>query len=79
MRVLVLVAALALALQPRAAAAEEPSDRRIVMVGLALAVPTFFLGTVTKEGKLKVVRRLVGAHPIANFRTAIDAALGQLK
>ncbi len=41
--------------------------------------PTFFLGTVTKEGKLKVARRLVGAHPIANFRTTIDALLADAK
>jgi protein-disulfide isomerase len=41
--------------------------------------PTFFLGTVTKEGRLKPLRRLVGAHPIANFRTAIDALLAETK
>lgn len=41
--------------------------------------PTFFIGTVTKEGRLKALRRLVGAHPIANFRTAIDALLAESK
>ena len=41
--------------------------------------PTFFLGTVTAEGKLKVQRRLVGALPIANFRTAIESLLAQTK
>ncbi len=37
--------------------------------------PTFFLGTMTKEGKLKVARRLVGAQPYAAFKTAIDGLL----
>ncbi len=61
MRALIVVAAMSLVLQPRAAAAEEPSDRRIVMVGLALAVPTFFLGTVTHEGTHVISAELVGA------------------
>lgn len=37
--------------------------------------PTFFLGTLTKEGKVKVSRRLVGAQPYAAIKTAIDALL----
>ena len=41
--------------------------------------PTFFIGTVTKDGKLKALRRLVGAHPIANFRTTLDTLLAQTK
>ena len=41
--------------------------------------PTFFLGTLTKDGKMKPLRRLVGAHPIASFRTAIDAVLTEIK
>ena len=41
--------------------------------------PTFFLGTLTKDGKLKAQRRLVGAHPIENFRTTIDALLAGAK
>ena len=41
--------------------------------------PTFFIGTVTKDGKLKPLRRLVGAHPIANFRTTIEALLAEAK
>ena len=41
--------------------------------------PTFFIGTVTKEGRLKALRRLVGAHPIANFRAALDALLADVK
>lgn len=41
--------------------------------------PTFFIGTVTKEGRLKALRRLVGAHPIASFRSTIDALLAEIK
>ena len=41
--------------------------------------PTFFLGTVTKEGRLKPLRRMVGAHPIENFRTAINTLLAETK
>jgi protein-disulfide isomerase len=41
--------------------------------------PTFFIGTLTKEGRLKPLRRLVGAHPIANFRSTIDAVIGETK
>jgi len=37
--------------------------------------PTFFLGTMTKEGKVKPLRRLVGAQPFANFKTAIDSLM----
>jgi hypothetical protein len=50
--------------QPRAAAAEEPSDRRIVMVGLALAVPTYLLGTVTHEGAHALSAELVGGDTV---------------
>ena len=41
--------------------------------------PTFFIGTLTKDGKVKPLRRLVGAHPIANFRTTIDQLLAETK
>jgi protein-disulfide isomerase len=37
--------------------------------------PTFFLGTVTKDGKLKVIKRLVGAAPFPSFKAQIDALL----
>ncbi|HEX6163455.1 MAG TPA: DsbA family protein [Vicinamibacterales bacterium] len=41
--------------------------------------PTFFIGTVTKDGRLKALRRLVGAHPITNFRTTIESLLAEKK
>ena len=37
--------------------------------------PTFFLGTMTRDGKVKVARRLVGAQPFSAFKTVIDAML----
>jgi protein-disulfide isomerase len=41
--------------------------------------PTFFIGTVTKDGRLKALRRMVGAHPITNFRTTIESVLAEVK
>ena len=37
--------------------------------------PMFFVGTVKKDGKLHVQRRLSGAQPYAAFKTALDALL----
>ena len=39
--------------------------------------PTFFFGTITAEGKLKVLHKLTGAQPYANFKSAIDALLAR--
>jgi protein-disulfide isomerase len=37
--------------------------------------PTFFLGTMTKDGKVHAVRRLVGSQPYDAFKAAMDALL----
>lgn len=37
--------------------------------------PTFFIGTMTKAGKVHVLNRLVGAKPYASFKTTLDALL----
>jgi protein-disulfide isomerase len=37
--------------------------------------PTFFLGRMTKDGKLHVLDRIVGAAPYATFKVRIDALL----
>ncbi len=37
--------------------------------------PAFFMGTMTKDGKVHVLRKLFGAQPYAAFRTAIDGLL----
>lgn len=37
--------------------------------------PTFFIGTMTKDGKVKVLRRMVGAQPFAAFKKVLDSLL----
>jgi protein-disulfide isomerase len=37
--------------------------------------PTFFMGVVQKDGKLKVLRKVPGAAPFATFKSAIDTLL----
>lgn len=37
--------------------------------------PGFFIGTTGPDGNLKVLHRIVGAQPYANFKAALDAAL----
>lgn len=49
---------------PRTARADPPSDERLVGVGLALALPTWFLGTVTHEGSHVVSAELVGGDTL---------------
>lgn len=62
---LALVVATAIAIAaPRDARADEPSDERIFAVGLALALPTWFLGTVTHEGSHVVSAELVGGDTL---------------
>ncbi len=46
------------------AAADEPGDRRLVITGLALALPTYALGTITHEGSHVVAAELVGADTV---------------
>ena len=60
-----------------------PHVRRALADGQKAGVrgtPTFFLGTVEgADGKVKVLRILRGAQPLAAFKTAIDAALAEQK
>jgi protein-disulfide isomerase len=37
--------------------------------------PAFFIGTVTKDGKLKVQRKLIGAKPFATIKQTLDGLL----
>jgi protein-disulfide isomerase len=41
--------------------------------------PTFFLGVADPDGKLKVLKVLRGALPVAAFKSAIDSALAALQ
>ncbi|MBK9030325.1 MAG: hypothetical protein IPL61_03130 [Myxococcales bacterium] len=59
---LAIAAALALtSARPGGAAADPPSDRTLVVVGLALALPTYAVGVVTHEGSHAVAAKLAGA------------------
>ncbi|HUQ06691.1 MAG TPA: hypothetical protein VM261_29515 [Kofleriaceae bacterium] len=58
------VAAALLVAAPARARADEPSDRRIFGVGVALALPTWFFGTVTHEGSHALAAELVGGDTI---------------
>ena len=39
--------------------------------------PTFFVGTIEDDGRLKVVQRLTGAQPAAAFQAVLDRLLAQ--
>jgi len=41
--------------------------------------PTFFLGVIEDDSKIRVVQVITGAQPLAAFKAAIDAALAQVK
>jgi len=41
--------------------------------------PTFFLGVIEDDSKIRVVQEFAGAHSLATFKAAIDAALARLK
>lgn len=54
-------AAVALSATARSAAAEPPSDQRLVGVGLALALPTYGVGVLLHEGSHALAAELAGA------------------
>jgi hypothetical protein len=56
------VAAVAIALCPRPAAADEPSDGELVGVGLGLAIPTYVLGVTLHEGSHALVGKAFGGE-----------------
>lgn len=39
--------------------------------------PAFFMGTVTKQGKLRVLQKLIGAKPYATFKATLDSLVAQ--
>ena len=45
----------------------------------ATGTPTFLIGTVNKDGTIKLTKKLVGAKPYAEFKAAIDSLLGSLQ
>jgi protein-disulfide isomerase len=50
--------------------------------GKALTIsgtPTFFVGTIQADGQVRATRRMIGAMPLSQFESAIDAAVSQTK
>jgi hypothetical protein len=41
--------------------------------------PTFFIGTTTADGKVKVLKKMVGAQPYIAFKAAFDELLAAAK
>lgn len=62
-----LLAVLVLVARPRAAAADPPSDRTLVIVGLGLALPTYAVGVVVHEGSHALTAKASGAD-VVEFR-----------
>lgn len=74
----VLVAAILLAAAPTRA---EPSDRALVLTGLALAPPTYVLGVTLHEGSHALAAKLVGAKvdKLHLFPPGIDPGTGTFR
>jgi protein-disulfide isomerase len=51
--------------------ADQATGRTLGVTG----TPTFFIGLRQSDGRVKLVKRLVGALPIDQFSAALDAAL----
>jgi protein-disulfide isomerase len=51
--------------------ADEQAGKRMLVSG----TPTFFLGTVQVNGRVKVLKRLSGAVPFGQFKSAIEAVM----
>jgi fumarate hydratase class I len=62
-----IVVALLVLARPRAAAADPPSDRTLVFVGLGLALPTYVVGVVVHEGSHALTAKAAGAD-VVEFR-----------
>jgi len=50
---------------------QDQADGRTLMI---TGTPTFFAGTL-KDGKVHALRKIVGARPYADFKSAIDAVI----
>ena len=62
-------------LTTRQHAARVRSDLDEGMRAGVTGTPAFFIGTVTKDGKLKVQRKLIGAKPFATIKQTLDSLL----
>jgi hypothetical protein len=63
LRALVVIAALlAPTLAPRAARADDPDTEQLLIAGLGMAIPTYFLGVTLHEGSHALAAKSVGAE-----------------
>lgn len=76
MRALIILCLLA-----RSAAAEEPSDTKLVLIGAALAPPMYLIGVSLHEGSHALAAELVGgdATDVHLFPPAIDPKVGTFR
>ena len=51
--------------------ADEEAGKRMLVSG----TPTFFVGTIQADGRVKVMKRLSGAVPFDQFKGAVDAVM----
>jgi protein-disulfide isomerase len=63
-----------LAASPLARIRQDQADGTMAAI---TGTPTFFFGTLTKDGKIRVTKRIVGAAPFPNFKATIDALLSE--
>jgi protein-disulfide isomerase len=52
--------------------ADEETGRLLLVSG----TPTFFLGKVQPDGRVKILKRLAGAVPFSQFKTTLDEIIG---
>lgn len=60
-----------------ATAAKVKSDADLATSLGVTATPTFFVGRVQPDGRVRVLDTIAGAHPLARFRQSLDKALKQ--
>lgn len=74
-------ALIVLCLLARGAAAEEPSDTKLVLIGAALAPPMYLIGVSLHEGSHAIAAELVGgdATEVHLFPPAIDPKVGTFR
>jgi protein-disulfide isomerase len=59
------------------ASAKVRADIAAAASAFVTVTPTFLIGKVQADGRVKVVRRVTGAKPLSEFQAAIDAVFGQ--
>jgi protein-disulfide isomerase len=58
-------------------AAKVRADAAAAATAFVTVTPTFLIGRVQPDGRVKILRRITGAKRLDEFRVAIDAVFGQ--